>query len=319
MAQRVTDIYNAWFKIWSTVAVPKLAERTKWFKPNKNLEVNDIVYFQKDSSSIDSQWVTGMIEEVVMGNDGLVREIVIRYRNATEDFDRFTNRAARSCVRLFNLDDQNLYDDLHELTERLNNVEGGDHLVSLLLSDPQTANTSSSDSNSRSQISPYASCSSLVESQEEIIHGLLTPRSRSPISQSQEDLDQISRALSNEGVKTPVIVSTSVAYGNLLTPTPLVRTRSLSPTPESKESSRPAKHPPVFGKGSKNCKICCCVSHHNFKDHRLKYTEEAALAYDVNSVQLTFKNSYVDTSKLKNQEQFCSLNDMIWSCELHLN
>ena len=135
MAQRVTDIYNAWFKIWSTVAVPKLAERTKWFKPNKNLEVNEIVYFQKDSSSIDSQWVTGMIEEVVMGNDGLVREIVIRYRNATEDFDRFTNRAARSCVRLFNLDDQNLYDDLHELTERLNNVEGGDRFASLLLSD----------------------------------------------------------------------------------------------------------------------------------------------------------------------------------------
>ena len=52
MAQRVTDIYNAWFRIWSTVAVPKLAERTKWFKPNKNLEVNDIVYFQKDSDEI---------------------------------------------------------------------------------------------------------------------------------------------------------------------------------------------------------------------------------------------------------------------------
>ena len=110
-----------------------------------------------------------------------------------------------------------------------------------------------------------------------------------------------------------------MVYGDSLTPTPIVRTRSLSPTPQCTVSSRSSKLPPVFGKGARLCKNCCCLSHHNFKDHRLKNTEEAALAFDLTSVQLTFKNSYVDTRKLKKQEQFCSFNDMIWSCELDLN
>ena len=132
MAQRVTDVYEAWFKIWSTVAVPKLAQRTKWFKPSRNLELGDLVYFQKDSSALDSHWTTGMVDEVVTGADGLVREVVIRYRNFSEDFDRFTDRAARSCVRLQNMDDNNLSDDLHELTDRLRTVQGGDQLIGLL-------------------------------------------------------------------------------------------------------------------------------------------------------------------------------------------
>ena len=132
MAQRVTDVYQAWFKIWSTVAVPKLAKRTKWFKPDRNLEVGDIIYFQKDSSGLSPTWTTGMVDETVEGDDDLVREVVIRYRNSSEEFDRFTNRAARSCVRLHNMDDNNLADDLHELIQRLSMVQGGEHLVGLL-------------------------------------------------------------------------------------------------------------------------------------------------------------------------------------------
>ena len=73
-----------------------------------------------------------MIDEVSVGEDGLVREVVIRYRNSSEGFDRFSNRAARSCVRLHNMDDNNLADDLHELTERLNRVDGGAQLVAHL-------------------------------------------------------------------------------------------------------------------------------------------------------------------------------------------
>ena len=83
MAKRVTDIYEAWFKIWSTVSVPKLAQRTKWFRPSRNLELGDLVYFQKDSSALDSHWTTGMVYEVVTGDDGLVREIVVRKEGCT--------------------------------------------------------------------------------------------------------------------------------------------------------------------------------------------------------------------------------------------
>ena len=141
MAQRVNDVYQAWFRIWSTVAVPKLAHRTKWFSQERNLEVGDIIYFQKDSSGLDCHWTTGMVEETIEGRDGLVREVVVRYRNATEGFDRFTNRAARSCVRLHNMDDNNLQDDLHELTERLSRVDNGNELIGLLQDDQVAYNS----------------------------------------------------------------------------------------------------------------------------------------------------------------------------------
>ena len=193
MAQKVTNIYQAWSKIWSTVAVPKLAHRTKWFTPEKNLEVGDIIYYQKDSSGLDCHWTTGMVDEAVHGDDGLVREVVIRYRNSSEGFDRFTNRAARSCVRLHNMDDNNLEDDLHELTERLARVKGGDELISLLKAKGADAQveynsaqiTKHSEIAQQLQPSPAYNDTNPISfvASAGIPNQLLIPRSRSPLGQ----------------------------------------------------------------------------------------------------------------------------------------
>jgi hypothetical protein len=247
MSQRVTDIYQAWFKIWSSVAVPKLAQRTKWFQPERNLEVGDIVYYQKDSSGLDSSWTTGMVDEIVVGTDGLVREAVVRYRNFSEEFYRFTTRAARSLVRLCNIDDQNLADDLHELTERLSMVEGGDDLVGLLstLGEDNSKQDGSDQSEPSINLSNFSNlCSSVTGSttddlartgqsvaQAGILATILTPRSRSPLGQSREDDQVLARALLAHSVQTPVIVCnepaehTSQALGCLTA----TRARSLSP------------------------------------------------------------------------------------------
>ena len=226
MAKRVSDVYEAWFKIWSTSAVPKLAHRVKWFHPQGNLEKGDIVYFQKDSSGLDNRWTVGMIEEAVEGTDGFVREVVIRYRNASEDNDRFTNRAARSCVRLHNMDDQNLFDDLHELTRRLKNVNNGEDIINLLhfesheISDKDCSDPSEQPSSSGNSDSFVSIAGSISEETTRITHGeseahyppenwqdqLLTPRSRSPLLHSSNDETSLEDALSNEGLKTPVIV-----------------------------------------------------------------------------------------------------------------
>ena len=234
MAQRVTDVFWAWFKIWSTVAVPKLAQRTKWFRPDRNLEVGDIVYFQKDTSGLNTHWTTGMVDEVAVGTDNLVREVVIRYRNYSEEFDRFTSRAVRSCVRLHNMDDNNLADDLHELTERLSRVEGGEQLAGLLSKDGDDKSKQDGSDQSElplnlsqltTQLQPSPACnatnqlSSVTGTPTKDILGdggailaggrhqlLLTPRSRSPVGQSREDEETLARALLTQSVPTPVIV-----------------------------------------------------------------------------------------------------------------
>ena len=59
-----------------------------------------------------------MIEEVEKSNDGLIRRAEVRYYNILENKIRFTDRAVRSLVKIFSVDDNNLQKDLHE-TETL--------------------------------------------------------------------------------------------------------------------------------------------------------------------------------------------------------
>ena len=363
MAQKVTDIYQAWFKIWSTVAVPKLAHRTKWFKPERSLEVEDIVYFQKDSSGLNSSWTTGMIDEVVTGDDDLVREVVIRYRNFSENFDRFTPRAARSCVRLHNMDDQNLADDLHELTRRLSLVHDGEELVGLLTGlgndhSRQDGSDQSEPSLNNLNFTNYISSvtgpntDDLARTGQSLAQTLpdgnhTTPRARSALTLSTEE--EGATALPAQGVQTPVIVCneptdhTVQAHGCLASSrarsaspnpgqasNPVVATDlSLTPTstkhpalapalhtlPAPKPVGRPLPPHPRSKRAQAQCKQCCCISHHRLADHKLRRGIVPALACDVSDLKLT----YVEQEAGKSADEFESLNQMIWSCELNLD
>ena len=44
----------------------------------------------------------------------MIRRVEVRYYNSGEDRIRFTDRAARSLVKLFSVEDNNLQEDLHE-------------------------------------------------------------------------------------------------------------------------------------------------------------------------------------------------------------
>ena len=63
----------------------------------------NLVYFQKDtrSSKVNSDWTIGRVDQVRRGKDGLIREATVAYRNCKETFNRLTDRAERSLLRLF--------------------------------------------------------------------------------------------------------------------------------------------------------------------------------------------------------------------------
>ena len=50
--------------------------------------------------------------------DEVVRRATVQYQNSNEDIPRFTDRAARSLVKLFNIDDENWQEDM-DLVEKL--------------------------------------------------------------------------------------------------------------------------------------------------------------------------------------------------------
>ena len=94
------------------------------------------MYFQKDENEASSRWTVGKITEVVSSKDGIVRRATVHYQNASETKCRFTDRAARSLIKLFHIDDQNWQADMAEvekLVEELKDKEPVNMQAMLLL------------------------------------------------------------------------------------------------------------------------------------------------------------------------------------------
>ena len=111
---------EAWFRLWVDTYVPRLLEQKKWFKSDKDLMVDDVVIFQKEESAMGPKdWTMGVVDEAIKSRDDLVRRVIIRYQNHNEEQTRYTERSVRKIVKLFNIEDEELQDDLAELQRRL--------------------------------------------------------------------------------------------------------------------------------------------------------------------------------------------------------
>ena len=95
--------------------VPKLMKLNKWFDNKGMLNVGDVVYFQKVEDDLSSNWILGLVEDVIKSKDDVVRKVIIKYQNANEDVSRTTERAARKIIKLFHIDDTNWMDDMKEV------------------------------------------------------------------------------------------------------------------------------------------------------------------------------------------------------------
>ena len=47
------------------------------------LNVGDIVYFQKVEDDLSSNWMLGIVEDVVKSRDDVFRKVIIKYQNAS--------------------------------------------------------------------------------------------------------------------------------------------------------------------------------------------------------------------------------------------
>ena len=119
LVDKVSKLYDAWFRIWSDSYVPKLLFRPKWFNDDIDLQLGDIVYFQKSDSDPNESWIVGRISGIDRSRDMRIRKVKIKYRNAVENFDRETDRNVRKLVKLWSEDQWNLQDDLAALQDKL--------------------------------------------------------------------------------------------------------------------------------------------------------------------------------------------------------
>ena len=123
LMKKVEKLYDVFYKIWNTTMVPMLMKSNKWFDTKAELQVNDLVYFRKEESELSSTWTVGKISSVEKGKDGVVRRADVEYQNASEDFPRVTDRAARSLIKLFHIDDENWQKDMDEAEKLVKAIE----------------------------------------------------------------------------------------------------------------------------------------------------------------------------------------------------
>ena len=92
-------------------------------------KVRDVIYFQNSSSDELYGWTLGMFSDIEKSRDNVIRKVVIKYRNASEDHDRTTSRSVRSLCKIWSEDDYNLQDNLAEVAKLLRSIDGIDNFT----------------------------------------------------------------------------------------------------------------------------------------------------------------------------------------------
>ena len=132
--KKVQQTYDAFYRIWNTSVVPKLVPQPKWYKDSPEVKVDDVVFFKKVENELSSEWTVGQVDSVVRGRDGAVRRVTVRYHNAPASDGpdgnpvklgppMFTDRAVRSLVRMFNVEDTYFIHDLMEVEKYIARIE----------------------------------------------------------------------------------------------------------------------------------------------------------------------------------------------------
>lgn len=94
--RRVQHLGNEFWQRWRKSYLCSHQSRQKWFRPHKNLQVNDVVIL-KDENLPRNCWKLARVEEIYPDDDGLVRKVKIAVSSDSLDS---SGRPTKSVVYL---------------------------------------------------------------------------------------------------------------------------------------------------------------------------------------------------------------------------
>ena len=143
LMSRVEEAYKLFYEVWNNAYVPLIAKRQIWHQEHENLIEGDVIYFKLTDSAMSSKWLIGKIEAVKSSKDGKVRRVIVGYKYSTEDGERdfrSVERPVRDCVKLCNIEDTSIFEDIQQVREACKVILEEDEESKPLMS---TSNTSS--------------------------------------------------------------------------------------------------------------------------------------------------------------------------------
>ena len=117
-------VSESWWQAWKSEKILDLIPRPNLWKRNTQPPVvGDVVVFprdERDKNYGEAPWRTGRIQEVNLSSDGIVRSVVIEYKNSSENKYRTTTRAVRRVAIIQHEGDLNLVEELNAMSKRAN-------------------------------------------------------------------------------------------------------------------------------------------------------------------------------------------------------
>ena len=103
MIERLTEIQQSWLEQLENHVLPRLNPKPSDFhKTTHQPKVGDLVIFRKRDSVISNDgWTIGKVKQANPGRDGLVRRVLLEYKNQSEQNFRTTDRAVRTIAILY--------------------------------------------------------------------------------------------------------------------------------------------------------------------------------------------------------------------------
>lgn len=124
LLKQMEEVEKSWWAAWRDQKILDfLYPPGKWDKSDKNVRVGDIVIFVQTEGSAQLgkvPWKIGRVKEVVQSSDGIVRTVILEYKNASENVFRETKRTVRRIAVIQSEEDSDIPAILSEASKQAN-------------------------------------------------------------------------------------------------------------------------------------------------------------------------------------------------------
>ena len=125
LMEQLLEVEAAWWRVWhDQKLVDFIPSARKWRDSDDNVRIGDIVIFipttGQEKLCKTTPWRTGEVVDVKISDDGVVRQVEIQYKNASESVFRKTWRSVRKIAKVHSEDDIDLVTKLNDAAKQAN-------------------------------------------------------------------------------------------------------------------------------------------------------------------------------------------------------
>ena len=84
----------------------------KWFSIDHGIKMCDVVLFLKQDGVLSNSYHYSMVNSIVTSKDGVIRKVIVRYRNHQENIDQYTIRPVPDLLLIHPINELNLMEEL---------------------------------------------------------------------------------------------------------------------------------------------------------------------------------------------------------------